>query len=202
MRRFAFLLTVTVCAIAGYSYMTRLTPSKSLSAPDRTFYIALEANSEEEKLSSQDVLHELSKTIESKPQIIVDELKGETVTNLFSDKTSPRHAFREAIGQIQVVHSENGAIVSAITRAVLLGQEKPFVSAVIVTSGTVDPFTLTRIKEVSRELNKETTKLYFLGISEEIRLPMSQAFSEIKGNVRFSSTDSEMLGTVSRLNKE
>lgn len=165
----------------------------------KTVYLAFEANTEEEKLFSQDVMHELSRGLSGKHQIVVDELRESVTVNLFSDRTTS-FALRDLMDSITVSPSEDKALISAINRAALLGQDGEAVTAIIVSSGTVDENSLLQIESVAQKI-QPNTYLYILGVSEQNRLPMSQAFSKVKGNVKLGSSDVEMLTAIGNLKR-
>ncbi len=169
------------------------------SPPERhqTVYVALESNTSEEKLFSQDVLYEMSENFSGRSQIVIDELKGKSTVNVFSDKASS-HALREAIDVVEITLSDDEALVSAIHRAALLGQDNKPVFAVLVTSGTIDKQSIAKIRAATKDI-KENTFLYVIGVTEENRLPMSNAFSEVRGNVKLGSSETEMLSVASKL---
>ena len=62
----------------------------------------------------------------------------------------------------------------------------------------MDKNSLSQIKAVTQKI-QPNTHLYILGVSEENWLPMSQAFSNVKGNVKLGSSDVEMLTAIGNL---
>ena len=112
------------------------TREKQLSS-SKTFYFAIEANTPEEKLFGQDVLHEASRRLQSGNYVVVDFMKGSQVINLFSDQASTQ-AIREAMNALSENQSNADALVKAVDRAVKLENDSlennAEVAAVIVTS--------------------------------------------------------------------
>ena len=164
-----------------------------------TVYLGIEANTDEEKLFSQDVMHELSRGLSGKHQIVVDELREGVPVNLFSEQTNS-FALKDLMNSITVSPSEDQALIASINRVALLGKDQESVTAIIISSGTVDKNSLSQIKAVAQKI-QPNTHLYILGVSEENRLPMSQAFSNVKGNVKLGSSDVEMLTAVGNLKR-
>ena len=162
-----------------------------------TVYLSLESNTSEEKLVNQDILYELSKSLSGRPKIVVDELKGHSAVNIFSD-TSSSHVLKDMVDLVEVYPSDDEALIASIHRAVLLGKDNTPVCALFVTSGTVDKQSIEKIRETTKNINANT-QLIFLGVTEENRLPMSDAFREIKGNVKIGSSDSEMMSVTSKI---
>jgi hypothetical protein len=161
----------------------------------KTFYFAIEANTPEEKLLGQDVLHEASRPLQSGDDVVVDFMKDSQVINLFSDKSSTQ-GIRGAMNQLSENQSDAYAIVKAIDRAVKLGKGSK-VSAVIVTSGTSDAATLSWMAKLTERL-PPTTTLYFVGLKPENRLPMSSAFAGVRDRVKFAVLDEEWLAVVEK----
>ena len=164
-----------------------------------TVYLGIEANTDEEKLFSQDVMHELSRGLSGKHQIVVDELREGVPVNLFSEQTNS-FVLKDLMDSITVSPSEDQALIASINRVALLGKDQELVTAIIISSGTVDKNSLSQIKAVAQKI-QPNTHLYILGVSEENRLPMSQAFSNVKGNVKLGSSDVEMLTAIGNLKR-
>jgi hypothetical protein len=162
-----------------------------------TVYLGIEANTDEEKLFSQDVMHELSRGLSGKHQIVVDELRESVPVNLFSEQTNS-FVLKDLMDSITVSPSDDQAFIASINRVALLGKDQESVTAIIISSGTVDKNSLSQIKAVAQKI-QPNTRLYILGVSEENRLPMSQAFSNVKGNVKLGSSDVEMLTAIGNL---
>ena len=162
-----------------------------------TVYLGIEANTDEEKLFSQDVMHELSRGLSGKHQIVVDELREGVPVNLFSEQTNS-FVLKDLMNSITVSPSEDQALIASINRVALLGKDQESVTAIIISSGTVDKNSLSQIKAVAQKI-QPNTRLYILGVSKENRLPMSQAFSNVKGNVKLGSSDVEMLTAIGNL---
>ena len=164
-----------------------------------TVYLGIEANTDEEKLFSQDVMHELSRGLSGKHQIVVDELREGVPVNLFSEQTNS-FVLKDLMDSITVSPSEDQALIASINRVALLGKDQESVTAIIISSGTVDKNSLSQIKAVAQKI-QPNTRLYILGVSKENRLPMSQAFSNVKGNVKLGSSDVEMLTAIGNLKR-
>ena len=164
-----------------------------------TVYLGIEANTDEEKLFSQDVMHELSRGLSGKHQIVVDEFRKSVPVNLFSEQTNS-FVLKDLMDSITVSPSEDQALIASINRVALLGKDQESVTAIIISSGTVDKSSLSQIKAVAQKI-QPNTRLYILGVSEENRLPMSQAFSNVKGNVKLGSSDVEMLTAIGNLKR-
>ena len=164
-----------------------------------TVYLGIEANTDEEKLFSQDVMHELSRGLSGKHQIVVDELREGVPVNLFSEQTNS-FVLKDLMDSITVSPSEDQALIASINRVALLGKDQELVTAIIISSGTVDKNSLSQIKAVAQKI-QPNTHLYILGVSEENRLHRSQAFSNVKGNVKLGSSDVEMLTAIGNLKR-
>ncbi len=163
----------------------------------KTIYLAIEANTPEEKLLGQDVLHEVSRDLRSANNYaIVDYMKGTQVINLFSDEASPL-GIREAMNALSENPSDGMAIIKALDRAVKLGQHKK-VTAIVVTSGTLDSHLLAWMSKLMEKL-PPTTRLYFVGLEPDNRLPMSSAFAAVRDRVKFAVLDEEWIAVIKHL---
>jgi hypothetical protein len=171
--------------------------SAAKTKPKRTVFIALETNNEEEKMLSQTILHEYSRRVRSHPETVIDFFADSDVLNIFSGKVS-NEALKEAMSKLRLIPSNDKALVEAVKRAVLVGQEKGKTHAVIVTSGTRNTDTIREITEVTRTIHPETTILV-IGLDPKNRLPMSKGFSHARGNVKFAALESEWLELVDDL---
>ena len=130
---------------------------------------------------------------------MVDELREGVPVNLFSEQTNS-FVLKDLMDSITVSPSEDQALIASINRVALLGKDQELVTAIIISSGTVDKNSLSQIKAVAQKI-QPNTHLYILGVSEENRLPMSQAFSNVKGNVKLGSSDVEMLTAIGNLKR-
>lgn len=162
----------------------------------KTLYFAIEANTSEEKLLGQDVLHEASRGLQNGNYVVIDFMKGSQVINLFSDQASTQ-GIREAMNELSQNQSAADAIVKAIDRAVKL-ENNSEVAAVIVTSGTSDTDTLSWMTKLIEQL-PPTTTLYFIGLEPGNRLPMSSAFAGVRDRVKFAVLDEEWIAVMEQL---
>lgn len=165
-------------------------------SPAKTLYFAIEANTSEEKLLGQDVLHEVSRRLQSGNYVVIDYMKGSQVVNLFSDQASTS-GIREAMNKLSENESDAHAMIKAIDRAVKLGNGSE-VAAVIITSGTTDAGILSWLSHLIEKL-PPTTTLYFIGLESENRLPMSSAFTGVRDRVKFAGLDEEWITIVNSL---
>jgi hypothetical protein len=171
------------------------TRAEQLSS-SKTFYFAIETNTPEEKLLGQDVLHQVSRGLQSGNYVVVDCMKGSQVVNLFSDQASTR-GLREAMNELSENQSDGDALIKAVDRAVKLGNGSK-VAAMIITSGTADAAKLSWLSQLTEKLPLTTT-LYFVGLKPENRLPMSSAFTGVRNRVKFAGLDEEWIAIVNKL---
>lgn len=162
----------------------------------QTFYFAIEANTSEEKLLGQDVLHEASRGLQSGNYVVIDFMKGAQVINLFSSQVSTQ-GIREAMNALSENQSDADALIKAVDRAVKLKNNSK-VSAVIVTSGTSDADILSWMAKLTERL-PPTTILYFVGLEPNNRLPMSAAFAGVRDRVKFAALDEEWIAVMEQL---
>jgi hypothetical protein len=165
-------------------------------SPSKTLYFAIEANTAQEKLLGQDVLHEVSRGLQSGSYVVIDCMKGAQIINLFSDRADTS-GIREAMHELSENQSNADAIVKAVDRAVKLGKGAK-VAAVIITSGTADAATLAWLSQITENL-PPTTTLYFIGLEPDNRLLMSSAFASVRDRVKFAALDEEWLAIVNQL---
>ncbi|MEP1075199.1 hypothetical protein NDI52_07305 [Leptolyngbya sp. PL-A3] len=120
--------------------------------------------------------------------LIVDVQKKNEVANYFSNKPS-KEAIDEIIQNVVQISCNDQALLASLAHAKEYAQrlnEDESITAVILTEGTRNAETLRSLQELSQELSKfPHLKLFIAGVSEDNRLPLSQAFTPIEHQVQF-----------------
>ena len=163
----------------------------------KTVYLALETHTQEQKELNQDISHDLARQMHSGDTVIVDQMVGDKVVNLVSNN-HPSRVLREIEGTVSVAPSTDLAVIEAVKRASIIssktGQE---VRCVIVTDGIKDEASVNGLADALLKLPPGVS-VSVVGIDSENRLPMSQAFAALPGQVKFGSLDSEWKDMIHR----
>jgi len=179
---------------------TALLSSCSKPEDPKTVYLALETHSEEQKQLNQDIAHELSRKMHSGDFVIVDQMTGDSVVNLISNER-PAKVLKEIETEIEISPSSDLAVIEAVKRASSIADRTDNkVQCVIVTKGVADNYSVGELSYALSDL-PSSVSISIIGIDPENRLPMSQAFSAVPGQVRFGSLDSEWRDLIHRVTK-
>jgi hypothetical protein len=160
----------------------------------------VDTSSENEKRYAENFLDGILRKLNHFEWLFIDVLSGSETRNEYANVPS-RSAIRSLLEgqkrlQIQPVSDE--ALVAAVNRVLYLAEALPAgkkLIAVILTQGTSDEQTIRKLTALSEELarSKADVTLYFAGVSELYRLPLSRAFFPVRERVQFfGERDSEL----------
>jgi len=179
-------ITITGVAVG----MQIVASQKEASLTPATLYIVLDSSSQAELEFLQDALNQIHQKQPSYQRLIVDEMEGDGLSNIYSDEMG-ENSIKEIYRQIKIVPSSDEAFVQAIHRAGLLRAEEippgHRLHVLILSAGIEDQALLPAIQEEALSLSEYSNfTIYVVGLAAKDSLMLSSAFSSISKHVEFS----------------
>ena len=146
---------------------------------------------------AREVMHEAKRGASSNNTLVVDLLSGDTVSNVYSDRSKASNV-HEVTETLTKVTSTNQALVQAVKRTSELGKSGKEVRAVVLAPGTCDSTILAAISDEAANVSVNT-RLYILGITAQNRLCMSHAFRKMPDRIKFATSENEWIQILRKL---
>lgn len=160
--------------------LTKLSFISSQSKPQIQVYIAYELKTEKAVNFVTDINDKFSRTNLEYP-MNVDILKDRQVSNIYG--VSSQGSLRDIEKDLQVIRSDDQALIQAINRVKGLINEKQELHAFIVSEGTNDKSTIKQIQNIAQEIAKKKPTnfhLYLMGVNPDFKIEFSDAFHSIR----------------------
>ena len=172
-------LGILSSAIALFG-LSKLSFSSSQSKPKIQVYIAYELKTEKAVSFVTDLNDKFSRTNSEYP-MNVDILKYRQISNIYG--VSSKGSLRDIEKDLQVINSDEQALIQAINRVKGLINEKQELHAFIVSEGTNDKSTIKQIENITQEIAKKKPTnfhLYLMGVNPDFKIEFSDAFHSIR----------------------
>jgi thymidylate synthase len=158
-------------------------------------YVALQNNSPENAVLSEDFLYKLARRAK-RQFFVIDQLKQDQVHNIYSNPANRRSIQQIEIDpnpntkNIEFTPSNDQALIQAFQRINDLtdrATEQPLY-VYILTPGTTDITTLNQIKylceKIAQKPNSNNVHIHLIGLNPHNRVPTSTALSPVKANAK------------------
>ncbi|WP_414513705.1 hypothetical protein [Nostoc sp. PCC 9305] len=172
-------LGILSSAIALFG-ISKLSFTPSQPKPKRQVYIAYELKTEKSVNFVTDLNDKFSRTNLESP-MNVDILKDRQISNIYG--VSSQGSLRDIEKDLQVIRSDDQALIQAINRVKGLIDEKQELHAFIVSEGTNDKLTIKQIQNIAQEIAQKKPKnfhLYLMGVNPDFKIEFSDAFHSIR----------------------
>lgn len=160
--------------------LTKLSLISSQSKPQIQVYIAYELKTEKAVNFVTDINDKFVRTNLEYP-MNVDILKARQISNIYG--ISSQGSLRDIGKDLQIIRSDDQALIQAINRVKGLINEKQELHAFIVSEGTNDKSTIKQIQNIAQEIAKKKPTnfhLYLMGVNPDFKIEFSDAFHSIR----------------------